>query len=183
MVLAFPVDIEIMMREHRNRWYSCGAYFLGKTMADIPFQIGFDLLFIIIAYFVSGQIHNIWRFLMFTTILTLNSVAVQSMGLLIGAAAPSVEAATFIGPICCFPPLLLAGFFIKKDSLGSFQWLPKLSFAHYAFEGSILSLYGNVTENVPRDPLQCSSDLSSSLPQNYTEMLSQNVTTKCESKF
>ena len=84
MLLAFPLDIEIMIREHRNRWYSCGAYFLAKTFADLPFQIFFDLLFVAIAYLMSGQIYDAARFFLFNTVITLNSLVVQSMGLLIG---------------------------------------------------------------------------------------------------
>jgi len=117
MLLAFPLDIGIMIREHRNRWYSCGAYFLAKTFADLPFQIFFDLLFMSIAYLMSDQIHSAARFFLFNMFVTMNSLVVQSMGLLIGAAAPSVEASTFIGPICCIPVLIFAGFFIKKDAL------------------------------------------------------------------
>ena len=104
MVLAFPVDLEIMKREYRNRWYSVGAYFLGKSMADIPFQIFFDLLFISIAYLLSYQVHDASRFFSLGGVMVLNSLAVQSMGLLIGATSPSIETATFIGPLSCFPP-------------------------------------------------------------------------------
>ena len=103
MLLAFPLDIGIMIREHRNRWYSCGAYFLAKTFIDLPFQVFFDLIFVVIAYALSGQIMDFSRFFLFNTIVTLNSLVVQSMGLLIGAASPNVEASTFIGPICCVP--------------------------------------------------------------------------------
>ena len=87
-LLAFPLDIGLMIREHRNRWYSIGAYFLAKTFADLPFQVFFDLLFNTIGYFLSGQIPDPKRFFLFNTIVTVNSMVIQSMGLLVGAAAP-----------------------------------------------------------------------------------------------
>lgn len=183
MLLAFPLDIGIMIREHRNRWYSVGAYFMAKTIADLPFQIFFDLLFVTIAYLMSDQIHDVRRFFLFNTIVTMNSLVTQSMALLIGAAAPSVEAATFIGPISCIPVLIFAGFFIKKDALAKgFQWLVKTSFAHYTFEGCIISLYGNISDNVSRGPLECTTDPET---KNVTLLANdnQNVTIQCERKY
>merc|ERR1712216_1006540 len=44
-LMQFPADIDVMISEYRNRWYSIGAYFLAKTLSDLPFSILFDMLF------------------------------------------------------------------------------------------------------------------------------------------
>ena len=50
-----------------------------------------------------------------------------------------------MGPVACVPLLLFAGFFVNVTTVKWYlQWCSYLSFARYAFEGSLLAVYGPV---------------------------------------
>jgi hypothetical protein len=159
-VLTFPTEMNVFVREHMNYWYSLKSYFMAKTMADLPFQIIFPAIFCAITYFMTGQ-PWVWdRFMMFYIMGVLTSLVSQSLGLLIGAASPQLEVATFMGPVACVPLLLFAGFFIKNEMIPVYlRWCSYGSFVRYAFEGSLVSVYGPDFAGVMRDEIQCNATM------------------------
>lgn len=83
--ILVPTEMNILKKEHFNRWYSLKMFYTSVTLIDIPVSFVCCFVFTIIIYFMSSQPLDLTRFSMFFAISLLIVFVAQGIGLLIGS--------------------------------------------------------------------------------------------------
>lgn len=158
-IVTFPMQLDKLIKEHFNRWYSLKAFYITITLLDIPVSTICCFLFSVIIYPISSQPLEIERFIMFFTISLLVSFIAQGTGLMIGAVLNVVNG-TFVGPTLSVPLMMFAGFGVSlKDLPNYLKWGSYVSFLRYGLEGFVGAIYGMDRPVLPcmknEEPLYC----------------------------
>ncbi|KAL5281069.1 hypothetical protein ACFFRR_004842 [Megaselia abdita] len=149
-ILSFPLEMPVLLKENFNRWYSLKSYYLAISVADIPFQTIFCVVYVTIVYYFTSQPWELFRYSMFLGACLMISFVAQSVGLVVGAAM-NVQNGVFLAPVMSVPFLLFSGFFVSFDAIPVYlRWITYLSYIRYGFEGTALATYG-----YGREKLKC----------------------------
>lgn len=137
-----PLEYSIIKRENFNGTYTVFSYFIALTISDAPILLVCNLIYVSIAYIMTDQPFEFYRFFLYFIIIMLLSFASQGLGLIAGSML-NVKFTLILGSFFMCPFVLFSNFFIHmKDSEKMFHILFDLSFIKYAFDGSMLSIFG-----------------------------------------
>ena len=91
-------------------------------------------------YPATGLNPKMSRFARFIGIITAESFSAQALGLAVGAAAPSTEAALAIGPAVILVSIVFGGLFVNASNVPRpLRLLPKTSLIKHTFEGACIN--------------------------------------------
>lgn len=148
-VVTFPMQMNILLKEHFNRWYSLKAFYTAVNVIDIPLSVFCCLIFSGIVYLMTSQLLELSRFMMFFAISLLVAFTGQGIGLMIGAVFNVVNG-TFVGPTLSVPMMMFAGFGVSLRDIPSYlQWGTHISFLRYGLEGFVGAIYGYDRQVLP----------------------------------
>ena len=124
VVNVFPEERVIVLRERAAGMYNTSAYFLSKSLAELPIQLLFPFLFSLIVYWMIGYQNDGSKWAHFTFILELSSLCAISIGLTVSAIAKTPLLACIIAPFLMEIFRLFGGFFNIGASINqSINWI------------------------------------------------------------
>lgn len=152
-VNIFPRERRVVDRERARGGYGAGAYLLAKLAAEAPVSALFPALFAAVVYPATGLHPGLGRFARFLGILTLESFTATALGLAVGAAAPTPDAAAAIGPALSVVFLLFGGYYVNAKSVPRpLRWIEGTSLIKHAFEAAAVNEMDGLTFDPPPPP-------------------------------
>ncbi|XP_039305439.1 ATP-binding cassette sub-family G member 1 [Solenopsis invicta] len=150
VLLYFPSEIQLMKREHFNRWYDLSAYFWAFTIVNIPLQIFFAILYLSLVYLITGQPLELHRSAKFFGTCFVCAFIAESIGHNVASVFNAVNS-VFAGPALSCPMMLTAvQDFGDTRPLPLYRTIPMyMSYIRYALEALITAMYGYGRPRLP----------------------------------
>jgi len=148
VMLAFPFERPMFMREYATGTYGALAYFISKAAFELPMTMLQIIAQYIIVYYMIG-FQGSWISMM--VVAWALGVTSSSVAVLIGCLVEDVKQATELAPLLFIPQILFAGFFVRLSQIPVFlRWAQYLCAMKYAinllliieFDSSLKSCQG-----------------------------------------
>ncbi|CCD64918.2 ABC transporter domain-containing protein [Caenorhabditis elegans] len=128
-------ELPVFLREHKSNIYSVEAYFLAKSLAELPQYTILPMIYGTIIYWMAGLVASVTSFLVFVFVcITLTWVAVSIA--YVGACIFGDEGlvVTFM-PMFVLPMLVFGGFYVNANSIPVYyQYVSFVSWFKHGFE-------------------------------------------------
>ncbi|KAF0973210.1 hypothetical protein FDP41_008417 [Naegleria fowleri] len=147
---------KVFLRERGSKMYQVSAYYLGKSVSELPNIVFFPILFGTIVYWMTNLNAGADRFFIFLLILVSMALAAQALGMVLAVLAPSMEFATAIAPVLLTVLMLFGGLYMNVDNIPPyFIWIYWLSIFHFGYEAMVLNEFAGASFECPPSPAIC----------------------------
>lgn len=137
VILIFPDERPVFLREVNNNMYHVGPYFWAKVFSELPHGFLTPVVFGCIVYFAIG--YNTvfwWKFPLFLVITILIYNAATGYALVISSLVSDKQLAVTLTPVLIIPFMLFAGFFVNQENIPvwliEFQYLSIFKYGYQA---------------------------------------------------
>ena len=130
MILGFPLQRPVFIREYATGTYNAVPYFLSKFMTELPTMLVSATMIYLATYWLVGFQGNFAYLILSTAMLGMVSA---SYALAIGSLANNVQVAIQFVPLLFVPQLLFGGLFIAIEDIPIFlRWAQYLCSLKYS---------------------------------------------------
>lgn len=154
VIHVFSLEVVIFLRESKRKLYRSSAYFLGKSIAELPLNILIPIIYMAILWPMANLFLDDWhRFLTGLTILIIISQVATSFGYFVSCISGSIQIALALGPVLVVPFMLMGGFFLNYKTVpGPLKWMPYISWFLYGNEAMMITQWKDV-KNITCGPI------------------------------
>lgn len=150
VLLAFPFERPMILREYATGTYGITAYFISKIFVEVPLSFVQTIVQFLLVYFLC-DLQGSFIFMVlacFGVGMVSNSVA---MG--IGCLVPDVKDVTELAPLLFVPQILFGGFFIRTSQIPIFlRWAQYLCGMKYAMNLVLMTEFQESTDRCQASP-------------------------------
>ena len=118
VILLFPSERPLFVREYANGTYSAVAYFWSKLVMELPLSLTTALITVLVSYWLEALQGS---FILHVVAMWLLGLAAASTALCAGCIAKSAKDAVEATPAIFVPQILFGGFFIKITQIP--EWI------------------------------------------------------------
>lgn len=169
VVMVFPEEREIFIREVSNNMYYVSSYFWAKVVSELPSAVIQPILMGSASYFAVGLSTAYWyKFPIFILVLCLVSNAFTGFGYILGTGVENKQVSNVLVPLIVVPTMLVTGFFVNEENVPwFFEPLKWIAIMKYGFQALHLNEYTDIkgldclTAENPKDKCDPISDLDS----------------------
>jgi ABC-type multidrug transport system ATPase subunit/ABC-type multidrug transport system permease subunit len=130
VMLTFPQERPVFLREYAARQYGVVPYFVSKTLVEMPVILVAAALQFLVSYWLMGLQGN---FLLLVIVSWLLAITSSALALIVGCGVASVEKAIQFGPLVLLPQMLFSGLFVPINSIPtSLRWVQYVCPLKYA---------------------------------------------------
>jgi len=142
LILQFPSERPIFLREYAANMYGTIPYFLAKTIVEIPVGFLTSLENWLISYFIMGFSGNFFYLVVITWGLTITA---SSTALFIGCSVANAQSAQELAPLIFVPQILFTGIFIPIGLVPVWlRWMQYLAALKYAINLACIVEFGSI---------------------------------------
>ncbi|KAK3609947.1 hypothetical protein CHS0354_011776 [Potamilus streckersoni] len=158
--IKVPSERGVVTKETAAKAYSVSAYYLAKSLTELPLVLILPVFFYIIAYWMAG-LNGVPQFFSSLFILLLTALKAQGLGYMIGAACLDFKFAIFLTNTVIIFSLILSGF-ITHFLPAWFDWAKYLSFIFHPLSAMSIIIFQDI------QPLPCNALSTELFPQCFT---------------
>lgn len=130
VLLQFPQERPVFLREYAAHQYGVVPYFISKTFVEMPVVLMSSLLTFTVAFWWMGLHGN---FILLVLVSWLLGISSSSLALLVGCGVASAQKAIQLAPLTLIPQMLFSGLFVPVAKIPeSLRWARYLCPLKYA---------------------------------------------------